>query len=188
MARSQKRQKRLSRNDWLSLAIRVLANEGEAELRIDRLCKKLGVTKGSFYAHFEDRADFIRQIVAYWAEHLTKAAIDEIDNLDVETPEQRLLALMQLLRRNRMAAYDLVVRAWATHDPVVAQGVREVDRLRFNYAQWMFHEMGFSGDELDLRTRLFLTYHSAEPSMRFPPSELSAEEELKLRHAFLCRK
>jgi hypothetical protein len=86
-----------------------------------------------------------------------------------------------------MAAHDVVARAWATYNLDVAQGVREVDRLRFRYVQQIFHEMGFRGTELELRTHLFVVYHSAEPSLRLPPSGLSAEEELKLRHAFFCR-
>ncbi len=52
---------RFSRVDWLARAMDVLSREGGARLRINDLCQELGVTKGSFYAHFEDRADFVRQ-------------------------------------------------------------------------------------------------------------------------------
>jgi AcrR family transcriptional regulator len=49
---------RYTKNNWLALALDVLAEEGRAKTKIDYLAKKLGVAKGSFYAHFSDRRDF----------------------------------------------------------------------------------------------------------------------------------
>ncbi len=161
-----------------------VSREGGAKLTIDSLCRNLGVTKGSFYAHFVNRADFVRQFVAYWTENFTQSAIEAIDELEDATAEARLLALMQLIHRKRMAGYDVAVRAWATHDLVVAQGVQETDRLRFEYIRRILHDMGFRGVDLDLRTRLFVVYHSSDQRMRLPPSGLDADEEIRLRHAF----
>ncbi|MGY4652663.1 hypothetical protein ACVWWN_006459 [Mycobacterium sp. URHB0021] len=43
---------RLSGDDWTRPGYVILANEGIKDLEIDRLCKRLGVTKGSFYLAF----------------------------------------------------------------------------------------------------------------------------------------
>jgi len=188
MPTSPKRKKRLSRSDWLAMAMEVLSKGGEAELRIDKLCRKLGVTKGSFYAHFENRADFIEQFVAHWSETSTQSVISAIDKFKDETAEAHLLALMRLLYQRRITGLEIAVRAWASRNSAVAQGVHETDRLRFEYIRRIFHDMGFRGRDLDLRTRLFVVYHGGEPSMRLPPSGLSREKELELRHAFFCRK
>jgi AcrR family transcriptional regulator len=188
MPMSPKRKKRLSRSDWLALAMEVLSKGGEAELRIDKLCRKLGVTKGSFYAHFENRADFVEQFVAHWSKTSTQSVIRAIDKLKDEAAEARLLALMRLLYQRRITGLEIAMRAWATRDSTVAQGVQATDELRFKYIQGIFHDMGFRGTNLDLRTRLFVVYHGGEPSMRLPSSGISRQEELKLRHAFFCRK
>ncbi|MFA9270109.1 MAG: TetR/AcrR family transcriptional regulator, partial [Baekduiaceae bacterium] len=45
---------RLSVDDWVACALEVLADEGVAGIKIPTLCKRLGVTKGSFYWHFSD--------------------------------------------------------------------------------------------------------------------------------------
>jgi len=42
---------RLNKESWLALALEVLSQEGRAKIQIEYLAKKLGVTKGSFYAH-----------------------------------------------------------------------------------------------------------------------------------------
>jgi len=45
---------RLSVDDWMQAGFAILAEEGIKALKIDRLCRRLGVTKGSFYWHFTD--------------------------------------------------------------------------------------------------------------------------------------
>ena len=187
MRTKSKRKKRLSRNDWLARAMEVLSREGGAKLNIDNLCQALGVTKGSFYAHFEDRTDFVAQFVTYWAANFTQNVADAIDELEDLPAEVRLLELMRFLHRTRSARYDVAVRAWAAQEPEVARAVRRVDARRFDFVRRIFHDMGFRGAELDVRTRLFVVYHSLDEGMRLPSSGLKADKEIKLRHAFLTR-
>ena len=187
MAVKTAKRKRLSRTDWLSLSMEVLSKKGEAKLTIDKLCQELGVTKGSFYAHFKDRADFVRQFIAHWADNFTKTVVTEINKLSDERPDVRLLALMQLLKRKRFARYDTAVRSWAAHDPIVAKGVKDVDQQRFDYLKGIFRDIGFDGPELDIRTRLFVVYFSSEQGMRLPPSGLKEDEEIKHMHALFLQ-
>lgn len=179
--------RRLSRNDWLARAMDVVTKKGHAKLNIDDLCRKLGVTKGSFYAHFEGRADFVQQFVAYWAAEFTQIAVSTIDQLADQSAEARLLAIMRMIHKKRLARYDVAVRAWAAQDSTVAKGVEEVDRIRFGYIRAIFHDMGFRGTDLDLRTRLFVVYYSSFEAMRLPATKLDADEEIRLRHAFFTR-
>jgi AcrR family transcriptional regulator len=44
---------RLGLDDWIQAGYALLAEEGIQALKIDRLCDRLGVTKGSFYWHFD---------------------------------------------------------------------------------------------------------------------------------------
>ena len=163
MKASAAKKKRRSRSDWLAVSMDVLSREGGAKLNINHLCKKLGVTKGSFYAHFKGRADFVEQFLDYWTASFTQTVIVEIDGMKEAPPEERLLTLMKLLHYKGMAAYDVAVRAWAAQEPVVAETVKRVDSLRFAFARRIFHEIGFRGVELDLRTRIFVVYHSSTP-------------------------
>ena len=89
-----------------------VSREGGAKLTIDSLCRNLGVTKGSFYAHFVNRADFVSQFVAYWTENFTQSAIEVSDELEDATAEARLLALMQLLHRKRVGVAPVLWRAF----------------------------------------------------------------------------
>ena len=54
---------RLSREEWLARALEVLGKNGAGQLAVESLARQLGVTKGSFYWHFRDRADVFRQLI-----------------------------------------------------------------------------------------------------------------------------
>ena len=58
----------LDRQSWVMAAIEVMAEEGIAGLRVEVLAKRLKVTKGSFYWHFEDRRDLLVAILQHWKE------------------------------------------------------------------------------------------------------------------------
>ncbi|MEV0105289.1 helix-turn-helix domain-containing protein [Nocardia sp. NPDC050799] len=45
----------LTVDDWLQAGYTVLAEEGFRALELDEICRRLGVTKGSFYHHFSDK-------------------------------------------------------------------------------------------------------------------------------------
>jgi AcrR family transcriptional regulator len=104
-AKSPAKSKRLSRDDFLSRALEVLSREGDSELRVDRLVAALGVTKGSFYWHFEDRADFVRSLAEFWARWSTDRVVEELG--DVEgAPKALLRMLHEHVNREDLARYQ----------------------------------------------------------------------------------
>ena len=56
---------RLAKADWLEKALQILAFEGVTKLTIDPLVKEIGVTTGSYYWHFKNRADYIQCLAEY---------------------------------------------------------------------------------------------------------------------------
>jgi len=73
---------RLDREEWLARALEVLGKQGAGELTVESLARQLGVTKGSFYWHFKDRANYFRQLIEYWDEFFTQTVIAEISTRD----------------------------------------------------------------------------------------------------------
>jgi hypothetical protein len=95
---------------------------------------------------------------------------------------------MELLHEGRFARYDVAVRAWAAQEPSLAAQVARVDEERLAYVGSLFAEMGFRGDELDMRTRLFVVFHSLEHAL---PNELPGAKQRRLLrrlHALLTRR
>jgi AcrR family transcriptional regulator len=178
---------RLNRDSWLALALEILAKEGRAKIQIEYLAEKLGVTRGSFYSHFSDRRDFNKSIAIYWAETLTSASLENL-SLSKGSAQERLLMLMQKIKDDDLAKYDIVMRAWALDEPLVAEQVEKVDRERFEFIKSLFAEMGFTGNELEVRTMLFQAYHSLSPALRGTIFEENWFKHVNLRHQVFIQK
>jgi len=177
---------KLSREDWLSRSLEVLSREGKAKLRIDPLTKSLGITKGSFYWHFKDRSDFVKSLAEYWAKYSTDQVINFLNQVQGDASD-RLFELMKYLFRKDFGRYDIAMRAWAAQEPEVARIVNKVDKQRFVYVRSLFAELGFKGQELEMRTRTFVVFHSLELGSFARGTKKERLKLLKLRHAFFTR-
>lgn len=119
---------RLTKSDWIEHGLRTLAAEGANALKVDPMSTKLKVSRGSFYWHFRDIADFRSQILRSWQERVTDHVIQELDAKKGEP--DRLRHLMKLGPPRRL---DRAVRSWATEDKVVAKVVADDDARRVAY-------------------------------------------------------
>lgn len=178
---------RFTRDSWLALALDVLAEEGRAKIKIEYLAKRLGVTKGSFYSHFSDRRDFIASVSLYWADTLTATVLENLSQSEGGA-EEKLLLLMQTIKNQKIDRYDIVMRSWALDEPLVADHVKKVDRVRFEYIKSLFTEMGFVGEELEMRSMIFQVYHSLSNALQGAFFEENRFKNDHLRRKFFTRK
>src|SRR5687768_2806827 len=58
--------KRLTRDDWVAAARTTLVDRGIDGVKVDGLARKLRVTRGSFYWHFQHRRDLLDALLADW--------------------------------------------------------------------------------------------------------------------------
>ena len=79
------------------------------------------------------------------------------------------------------------MRTWATHEPEVASVVRKVDRMRLTFVRGLFKEIGFEGDELETRTRIFVTVMSLESGILVRDPQDKRLDSLRQWHAFFIR-
>ena len=94
---------------------------------------------------------------------------------------------MQMIEEHSLDRFEIQMRSWADHDPEVADVVMKVYRQRFDFIRSIFNEMGFSGCDLEMRTRLWLCYATHGKSM-FNENPCSENEDLiSVRHAILTR-
>jgi AcrR family transcriptional regulator len=143
---------RLARSHWLAAAAVALSESGIEGVRVQPLAQRLGVTRGSFYWHFADRAALLAALLAEWEQRATVAIIAEVESGGGDAAE-RLLALF----RRALAAdgrLDRRLRAWAEDDAATAAVVARVDGRRLNYLRRLFGELGFSADQAGARARL----------------------------------
>ena len=178
--------KRLSREEWLRLALEEVSKEGGAKLRIDKLVEGLGVSKGSFYWHFKDREDFVQSLVQFWAEYTTTAVIEIMSQVQGDAQE-RLLKLMKVIFTQGLDKYELPMRAWAAEEPYVGAVVQEMEARRLAFIGALFAEMGFQGKDLEMRTRLFVCYACGEHVFFTRESPEAQQQTINTVYAFFTR-
>ncbi|MHC4934319.1 MAG: TetR/AcrR family transcriptional regulator [Planctomycetota bacterium] len=184
--RSARVQPRRSRESWLEAALEVLSRQGGARIRIRNLCADLGVTTGSFYAHFAGRDDFIRSVAKYWQRRYTTEIVETIRHAPGD-PKSRLLALAEGIIEQDLARYDVAVRAWATQVPAVAAIVRQVDKERLRALRDLFTELGLRDAELEMTARTFVTYYGLELSILVRQNKRERLEEARRRIEMFLR-
>lgn len=177
---------RHSRDEWLEAALGILSREGEARIRVRDLCRALGVTTGSFYWHFRNRADFVEGLIRYWGQLYTTALIEQLTQ-SLLGGKACLIAIAEGVVQGNLGRYDTAIRAWAAHEPAIAPLVRKVDRQRLAFVRQQFEDLGFRGAELDMRARTFMTYYSLELSILVRQSKKTRLDEVRRRVELLCR-
>ena len=180
-----KKNKRVSKDQWLAIALDTLESNGVEGVKIERLAKTLGISRSGFYWHFECRQDLLEQLLQYWVREYTGIVSD---NPDVKklNPKKRLSAVMDMIRDKNLTKYDLAITAWAKADPMARKVLKKALDIRVDYLRSIFAELGFDGDELEMRARLFVCYHAWEDTM-FP--DTSSQKNLqKLRYNLFIKK
>ena len=175
---------RLSRSDWLQVALELLHAEGINAVTVDALAERLGITRGSFYHHFKDRRDLSQEMLDFWKLKWTVELRDDVAALGLDGL-QSLIALENLIKHRNAADYDVAVRAWAVHDLTAKQMVAEADKIRLDFIRCQFEKVGFKGLDLENRSRLFLYYAMTEPAFFDPPSDEMAQQLDQIRLKFL---
>ncbi|MCQ4365439.1 TetR/AcrR family transcriptional regulator [Mycobacterium gordonae] len=141
---------RLGVDDWLQAGYATVADEGLSALKLDRLCSRLNVTKGSFYWHFVDMAAYRQALIESWTKQKDDE-LREIEQLGDTEPRERLSQMIALLIKPRHWTLERAMREWARSDKNIAAAVQAADRRLFEQVRKAFRDYGFGTEEADLR-------------------------------------
>jgi AcrR family transcriptional regulator len=144
---------RLTVEDWLQAGYTLLAEQGVRALKVESLCRQMGVTRGSFYWHFEDMNSYRAALVESWNTFLEQDSQSLAQQSELP-PRERLAAMMTTLVSPQHWMLERAMREWARTDPVAAANVREADRRTLRSVTKAFCDFGFSLDDAKLRAQL----------------------------------
>ncbi len=120
---------------WLAAAWEELGRGGVEGVRVEPLAARLGVTKGSFYWHFRDRAALLDALLTDWERRATQRVIALVDGAS-EAPRERLAALLRVTTKAPDAAdAESAIRAWGAHDERARERLARIDEQRERYVE-----------------------------------------------------
>ncbi|HEY0632700.1 MAG TPA: helix-turn-helix domain-containing protein [Thermoleophilaceae bacterium] len=146
---------RTPRGSWIDEGLRALAAGGPDAVRIELLARALGVTRGGFYWHFEDRQALLDEMLDTWERVGVDEVIDRIEadgDGDAKARLRRLFAIGA--SSGDVLRIELAIRDWARRDEAVAARLRRIDNRRMEYMRSLFSAFCPDADEVEARCML----------------------------------
>jgi AcrR family transcriptional regulator len=171
--------RRLSRADWERAALEAIAAKGLGAVAVEPLARTLGVTKGSFYAHFSTRDDLIDAALASWER---SHGVDGLARfVAIEDPMQRLTAMLRSAAEfSQSGAPSVHISLLGElHDRRVRAAVGRVTSLRLELLTSTYRQLGLTPGRAAHRARLaYAAYVGLMQMARETPSARLTEREI----------
>lgn len=147
---------RTPRSSWVEEGLRAMRVGGPDAVRVEALAQALGVSKGGFYWHFDDRGALLQEMLDAWERVVIDEVIERIehDGGDARAKLERLFALASSHEARGLGSMDLAVREWARRDRAVARRLKRVDSRRMEYMRSLFRSICADDDDVDARCLL----------------------------------
>ena len=144
---------RTPRSRWIGAGLDALATGGPEAVRVEPLAQALGVTKGSFYWHFDDRGSLLEALLDAWEHTLVDEVIDRVEagGGDARTKLRHLFDLAGAGETRGLLRAELAIRDWSRRDDGVGDRLRRVDNRRMEYMRGLFSEFCPDPDEVEAR-------------------------------------
>jgi AcrR family transcriptional regulator len=172
---------RLSAEDWARAALKAIAGGGLAAVAVEPLARTLGVTKGSFYAHYRNRDELIAAALAEWVRTHGEGGLAEL--AAIADPARRLRELLTVVVGSVQPLAPSVHLSLLgdRNDPRVRDAVREVNRARLELLERTYRELGLPPERAASRARVAYAailglLHLAQTDPDAPRSAALADE------------
>lgn len=144
---------------WLDAAYEMLVENGVDAVKVMPLAERLGLSRTSFYGHFESRQALLDALVARWREHNTGRLVERT-RAYAESIGEAMFNLFDCWLRPELfdARFDFAIRTWALADPAVKAVLEDADRERIDAIAEMFARHGYAEDQA--RVRAYAVYYT----------------------------
>ncbi|AQZ65741.1 Transcriptional regulator, TetR family [[Actinomadura] parvosata subsp. kistnae] len=172
---------RLSAQDWARAALKAIAHGGLAAVAVEPLARTLGVTKGSFYAHYRNRDELITAALTEWVRSHGEAGLSQY--AAITDPAQRLRELLTTVVHavQPLAPSVHLSLLGDRNDPRAQDAVRQVNQARLDLLTRTYRELGLPPDRAASRARVAYAailglLHLAQTDPAAPHSAVLADE------------
>lgn len=146
---------KVTRDDWISVAIDLLITKGIDHVRIQNIGKMLNVSRSSFYGYFEDQNDLHQALLDEWHNRNTVNLITEATAPCATITEAVLRVFRCAVNPARFdIPMDFAVRDWARKSTIIARHVITSDTKRIVALTAMFERYGYPPVESETRARV----------------------------------
>jgi AcrR family transcriptional regulator len=167
----------LSREDWIKAATRLIAQEGVQAVAVEPLALALGVTKGSFYWHFQNRDELIHASLEAWEQDQSADVVARYAG--IADPRARLRVLLFAAFEDLENGKFFAALAASSEDARVQPYLRRATERRLAFGAESFQALGFGKEEARERALLaYAAYAGYFQLLRSTPQAVAAVTDL----------
>lgn len=160
---------RLSAQDWEAAALDAIAVGGLSAVAIEPLARTLGVTKGSFYAHFRNRGELVEAALANWERSHGAEGLGVFTAISDPAERLRFILIAALQFSQSGIPSPHVSLLGELHDTQVQATVSRVNKARLALISDAYCELGLP--EPQARRRAQMAYSAYLGLLQLAQSE-----------------
>lgn len=197
-ARRQKRELRVPRpprkgnfkttaGGWLEAARVVLIEEGIGMVKVDRLARRLKVTRGGFYHHFRNQHALLETLLHSWrTRNRFVPSMGDVSDAHAAYDALRATTDNLIHEREFDHQFDMAIREWARISVPVAAVVRAVDDERIDALRKIMLGLGCGAKEAEIRAKVFYYHQIGSYALGVEESTRTREDNLPVYLSVLC--
>ena len=149
---------KVTRADWLNVAMDVLVSHGVEQVKVLGLASRMGVSRSSFYWYFQSRQDLLDALLKHWEDTNTAEMVAQAE-APAKTITQAVCNVFRCVVNPAIFdnALDFAVREWARRSGKVRRVLDLSDARRVAALTVMFERYGF--DPMEAMTRARILYY-----------------------------
>jgi AcrR family transcriptional regulator len=168
---------KVTRADWLTVAMDVLVSEGADQVKVLSLAERMGVSRSSFYWYFKSRQGLLDALLARWQATNTAAIVAQSE-LPAKTITGAVCNVQRCVVDNSLfdTALDFAVRDWARRSGKVRRMLDQSDARRLEALSEMFLRFGYA--DLEAVTRARVLYYM---QLGYDFAQMNEPDETRLK-------
>lgn len=165
---------KVTREDWLNVAMDVLVTDGVEQVKVLALAERMQVSRSSFYWYFRSRQDLLDALLHSWEQTNTAAMVRQAE-LAAQTVTAAVLNVFHCITDPNLfnTALDFAVRDWARRSGKVRSLLDRSDQRRLAALTAMFARYDYPPPEAMTRAKVLyymqIGYDTADPERKPRP-------------------
>ena len=145
---------KVTREDWLNVAMDVLISDGVERVKVLALAERMGVSRSSFYWYFKSRQDLLDALLKTWEQTNTAGLVGQA-GAEAETVTAAVINVWRCTANPELfnTALDFAVRDWARRSGPVRNLLDQSDARRVEALTQMFQRYEFPEIEAVARAK-----------------------------------
>ncbi len=146
---------KVTREDWLNVAMDVLISDGVEQVKVLALADRMAVSRSSFYWYFKSRQDLLDALLQQW-EQTNTAGMVAMAERDAPTITAAICNVFRCTANTSLfnTALDFAVRDWARRSGPVRSLLDRSDQRRMEALSRMFARYDYPEFEAETRAKV----------------------------------